>query len=130
MHISVGVVIKDRSDKILMIDRAAYPYGWACPAGHVDEDETPEQAAARESREEVNIEIKKLKLLHEEYVDWNECVKGIKGHYWYIYKAINWTGQEKRSQQETKNIGWFSAADAKKLKLEPVWEYWFQKLKI
>ncbi len=52
MHTSVGIIIKNNSDKILMIDRAAYPYGWACPAGHIDARETPSQAAKRETWEE------------------------------------------------------------------------------
>ncbi len=128
MNTSVGIIIKNNSDKILMIDRAAYPYGWACPAGHIDARETPSQAAKRETWEETNIDVKELKLLHKEYVGWNECVKGEKGHYWYVYKALTWEGQERRNLQETKNIGWFSSEEIKNLELEPVWEYWFQKL--
>lgn len=130
MHTSVGIIIKDDTGKILMIDRAVSPYGWACPAGHVDKGETPKQAAIRETREEVNVGIKELKLLHEEYVNWSECVKGVKGHHWYVYKATDWTGQEKGDEYETKDIGWFSPEEIKNLKLETVWEYWFQQLKI
>ncbi|MCK4554633.1 NUDIX domain-containing protein, partial [Candidatus Parcubacteria bacterium] len=145
MHTSVGAIIKNKEGKILMIDRAAFPYGWACPAGHVDENETPEQALVREIKEEVNLIIRhaatngvhanennnvNYKLLIHEYVDWNECVKEVRGHDWYVYEVLQWSGEVKRSERETKNIGWFSPNEIKKLQLEEIWRYWFEKLNI
>ncbi|MBI5358165.1 NUDIX domain-containing protein [Candidatus Amesbacteria bacterium] len=50
MHYSVGALIK-RSDKYLLIDRAIPPFGFAGIAGHIDENETPLQALAREVKE-------------------------------------------------------------------------------
>lgn len=128
MHTSVGVIIKKDAGAILILDRAAYPYGWACPAGHVDEGENPEQAARRETQEETNIVVKELQLVAEEFVEWNECVKGERGHYWYVYEATHWEGKVKRDTKETKDIGWFRPEEINKEELEPMWKYWFQKL--
>lgn len=132
MHTSVGAIIKNKEGKILMIDRAAFPYGWACPAGHVDNEkgETPEQALVREVREEVNLDVVKYKLLIHEYVDWNECVKGVRGHDWYVYEVLKWSGEVKRNLRETKDIGWFTVEEIKRLNLEKIWKYWFEKLRI
>lgn len=130
MHTSVGVIIKNDAGAILMLDRAAYPYGWACPAGHVDKGEEPEQAARRETQEETGIVVKGLQLVAEEFVEWNECVKGERGHYWYVYMADAWEGLEKREKREAKDMKWVAPREIIKSELEPVWEYWLRKLNI
>jgi ADP-ribose pyrophosphatase YjhB (NUDIX family) len=129
MHKSIGAIIK-KNDKILLIDRAHFPYGWAGPAGHADDNETPKQAIIREVKEETNLDIKKYKLLIHEYVDWNECVQGVKGHDWYVYEVGEWRGKIKRNKKEVKEIGWFNQRQIKNLNLEKIWNYWFKKLKI
>lgn len=140
MHTSVGAIIKNKEGKILMIDRAAFPYGWACPAGHMNQGETPEQALIREIKEEVNLDIKNPKLLFHQFIDWNKCVKGIKGHDWYVYEIGDWSEEVERSKRETKDIGWFSVKEIRNLlassltsrsgELEEIWKYWFEKLRI
>jgi mutator protein MutT len=130
MHTSAGIIIRNNDGEILMMDRAVYPYGWACPAGHLEEAETPEQAIVREAKEETGIDVIGYELLLEEFVEWNECVKGEKGHYWYLYETRNWEGKIKKSEKEAKDMQWQSLGNIKKLTLEPVWQYWFQKLEI
>ena len=129
MHRSVGAIIKKNS-KILMIDRAYFPFGWACPAGHIDDDETPEQALIREVKEETSLDIKTYKLLIHEFVSWNECVQGVKGHDWYVYEVGEWQGKVMQNKREEKAVGWFNRHQIKKLELEEIWQYWFKKLKI
>lgn len=129
LHSSVSAIIK-RGNKILMIDRAYFPLGWACVAGHVDENETPQKTLKREIKEEINLEMKNCRLLIHEYVSWNKCVKGVTGHDWYIYQVEEWQGKVKRNIRETKAVGWFTPKEINKLNLEPVWQYWFKKLKI
>lgn len=128
MHYSVGALIH-KDDKYLLIDRAIPPFGFAGVAGHIDEDENPEQALAREVEEEIGLKIKSKKLLFEENLDWNWCSKGIDNHYWYLFEC-EVIGEIKRSERETKSVGWYNADEIRELTLEPVWEYWFKKLKI
>lgn len=54
-----------QADKLLMIQRAGDPGKgkWALPAGFVDHDEDPEDAAIRETLEETGFQIKIDKLL-------------------------------------------------------------------
>jgi 8-oxo-dGTP pyrophosphatase MutT (NUDIX family) len=128
MHYSVGALIK-KDGKYLLIDRVQPPFGFAGIAGHIDEGENPEQALKREVEEESGLKIEKYKLLFEEELDWNWCSKGVGIHYWYLYEC-DVSGKIKENYTETKSIGWYSAEEIKKLKLEPVWEYWFKKIKI
>lgn len=48
---------------IVLIERANPPYGWAIPGGFVDLGEIVEQAAVREAREEVGLDVRLIALL-------------------------------------------------------------------
>ena len=128
IHYSVGALIRE-GEKYFLIDRAVPPLGFAGVAGHVDENESSEEALMREVEEESGFKIQNHKLLFEEELDWNWCSKGVNSHYWYLFDC-QVSGELKRSERETKSVGWYNADEIKKLTLEPVWDYWFKKLKI
>ena len=128
MHYSVGALIK-KGDKYLLIDRVDPPLGLAGLAGHINEGEVPEETLLRKVREESGLTIKNHSLLFEEEVGWNWCRAGVQSHYWYIYKC-EVEGEVQNNPEASKSIGWYSADEIKKLKLEPAWKYWFKKLKL
>lgn len=128
MHFSAGAII-EWDGKYLLIDRAIPPFGFAGVAGHVDEGENEHEAIVREVKEEGGFTVTDSKLLFEEELDWNWCSEGITSHYWYLFEC-RVSGDLRRSRRETKSAGWYSKEEIKKLKLEPVWEYWFKKLGI
>ena len=59
------VVFIARDDRVLLIQRAVEPGKgkWALPAGFVDHDEAPEDAAIRETLEETCLQVRIDKLL-------------------------------------------------------------------
>ncbi len=126
MHKGVGAIIKNDNNKVLMLDRVNFPYGWACPAGHIDKDEEPYQAMIREVKEETNIEVLKYKQVIHEFVQWNECSMGVRGHDWFVFEIKEWSGKLKQNK-EAKQLSWIDQEKLKDLNLEPVWKYWFQK---
>ena len=63
-HTSVGIMVW-RGDKLLLIERAKFPKGFAVPAGHVDGDATYEDSAKRELKEEVGLDAMGLRLIAE-----------------------------------------------------------------
>ncbi len=59
------VITKEDSPKVLLIQRGGEPYKgcWAFPGGFMDMDETTEQCAIRELKEETGLHIKEVKQI-------------------------------------------------------------------
>jgi len=148
-HTSVGMVIQ-KDEKILLIERAKRPFGFAIPAGHVDEDREYEKAACRELKEEVGLDATHLELIAEGRKE-NPCRReGGSWHYWKIYK-MQVEGEVLGSPSETKKVGWYSKDEIQALAqrtkeylqgaiseeewsanpgLEPIMYEWFEELGI
>ena len=146
---SVGMLVW-KDDTLLLIERKKPPFGFAPPAGHIDEDNSFEESAKRELKEEVGLKTQNLKLLIEGRKE-NPCRReGGSWHYWKIYQAET-TGEIKRSEDETKQAIFSKKSDlfllASKTEkylrgdikqeeweqspgLEPVWYEWLKELKI
>jgi 8-oxo-dGTP diphosphatase len=56
-------IIAEIGDKVVLIERRNFPLGWAIPGGFVDFGETVEEAAVREAREEISLEVELRALL-------------------------------------------------------------------
>ncbi len=146
---SVGMLIwKDK--KLLLIERKLFPFGFAPPAGHVDNKGSFENAAKEEVEEEVGLKVTELKPVTEGRKE-NKCRRiGGAWHYWKIYE-VRTTGKIRRSEEETKQVGWFSLDQIKSLAdrtndylsgkiseekwqkspgIEPAWFEWFKELRI
>lgn len=128
MHYTVGALI-ERDGKYLLIDRALAPYGWAGPAGHIGDNESPDDAIIRKVNEEVGLEVIAKKILLKKEVPWNTCRDGIDNHYWYLYSCET-KGEVSIDPEGAKSYDWVSKEQIAKLGLEPVWNYWFKKLGI
>ncbi len=147
-HTSVGILVWDK-DKLLLIERKNFPFGFAPPAGHLDGDNF-EEGARRELKEEVGLSATALKLVIKGKKD-NKCRRE-DGNYhdWEIFEGKT-SGQVVGSKDETKKVGWFSKEEIRSLaerteeylsgkiddevwKLSPgieeVWFQWFKELKI
>ncbi|MBI2109216.1 MAG: NUDIX hydrolase [Parcubacteria group bacterium] len=61
-RIGAGVLFFDEKDRVLLV-KPNYKEGWIIPGGSVDEHESPQAAAVRETKEELNIDLKDPKLI-------------------------------------------------------------------
>jgi 8-oxo-dGTP diphosphatase len=124
MHYSVGAFITDDHGRHLMLDRVKVPFGWACPAGHVDDGEDPETAIRREVFEETGLTVTAVRLLYAKEVAGNVCSRGITYHHWCVYDCET-TGTPRFDPEEAKGMRWVSPDELPMLTLEPIWKYWF-----
>ncbi len=60
---TVDAVIELSGDRVVLIQRANPPYGWAFPGGFIDEGESAEHACIREAKEETRLEVELVTLL-------------------------------------------------------------------
>ena len=52
------IIVRDR--QVLLLSHWYAPFVWTLPGGGIDGDETPEQAAIREAREETGLEVNSI----------------------------------------------------------------------
>ena len=118
-HTSVGIIVR-RNDQLLLLERQKFPWGFAAPAGHVEDDEAYRDAAIRELQEETGLHVVSLSLLHTEQVA-NQCRRpGGDCHSWEIYEA-EVAGDLIRNVDEAKRLGWYSMDQVREMALMTSW---------
>lgn len=126
IHYSAGAII-EQDGKILLEDRAIEPWGLACPAGHVDENESFESAVRREVAEETGLKVESVKLVLRAIADIEQCSKNVLIHEWQVFSCTV-SGEIKPNERESKSIKWYDKSELSKLPLEKVWREWFERL--
>lgn len=61
---TVDIIIEMEGKGIVLIKRKNPPFGWAIPGGFLDYGESIEEAAVREAREEVSLDVELAEQLH------------------------------------------------------------------
>ncbi len=84
-HRSVGILLSNPDNEILFFKLNKFPFGLTIPAGHVDYDESPKEAIIRETKEEVNLDIRNPKLIKEVMIEGDSCRQGSDLHYWHVF---------------------------------------------
>ncbi|WP_017590814.1 NUDIX hydrolase [Nocardiopsis ganjiahuensis] len=108
---SVGVLITDAQDRLLMITRGWWPKGTAPVAGHVRDAHTDVAAAlVAEVEEEVGLTVTGSGLLWEGHLP-NLCASlpatPRPGHYWHLARATA-EGTVTAAPGETKGAAWYT----------------------
>jgi ADP-ribose pyrophosphatase YjhB (NUDIX family) len=119
---SVACLIRDSQQRILL---ARHVDGrWTLPGGWIDPGETPAQAARREVREEVSVEIELLRIagvfggpdFHSFYAHGDEVA-------WVsiVFEARITDGTARPGDDETAEVRWVSIEDALAIGLPDPW---------
>lgn len=122
-HFCASVFIIDpHTKKILLVKHKKFKK-WVQPGGHIEHNETPEEAAQREVYEETGL---KVKLLGERFPRENDfirplaiqCNRNLEGqmHIDITYPAIPINDEEpKMDKEESLNIKWFTREELDKI---------------
>ena len=104
-----GCVIEKDSKYLLVQEKQQKAYGlWNLPAGHVDEGETFEEAALRETVEETGYTVELDKKLSVEHTSIHSPVL-------HAYKAHVVGGELTLNEDELLDVRWFNLADIEQL---------------
>ncbi len=120
----------------MLLERLTAPLGWAPPAGHKESND-PEKQIIAEVREEVCLNVGKIKLILGPVELMFGCSRPKDSdakyncHDWMVYEALEWEGKPKSGEPEkVGRLGWFDVSEIRKLYLDPVWKVLFEKLEI
>ena len=97
---------RDAGHRILLIKRGIEPYcgKWAPPGGFVERGESPESAAIREVREEVQIDLEPRQLLRHSVI----ALPSMNQTYHVFVARLAQTLPARATPPETVDVGWFS----------------------
>ena len=119
-------VINPHNKKILLVKHHLFDK-WVQPGGHIEDDETPEEAATREVFEETGI---RTKLIGERFPREDDMIRplGIQSnikengdrYFTIIYAAVpNNIDEDILISHESKDAGWFSRSELENLSIFP-----------
>jgi len=117
---SVSVLPVDAAGRVLLVRHAGHHDGWAVLGGMVEVGESPAQAAVREAREEIGVEVRPGRLL--------DVLGGPDYEVTYpngdrtayvtaVYEAAIVGGSPVVADGELSDVAWFGVAELKQLAL-------------
>lgn len=96
--VSVGAVVLNEKDEILLLDHVLRPAsGWGIPGGFMNYGEQPNEAIKREILEETGLEIEDVQILWMQ--TWNRHIE-------VIFRAKG-KGKVEVKSPEINSLGWF-----------------------
>lgn len=109
------VVFILNGDKVLLVQRAGDPAKgkWALPAGFIEYDEAPEDAARRETQEETGLQVEITRLL-DVFPKKDDGMANI-----VIAYAARITGGVLDAADDAAAVGWFTRDDIPELAFYP-----------
>jgi 8-oxo-dGTP pyrophosphatase MutT (NUDIX family) len=105
-----GGVVTDRRREgavFLLVRASRPPFDWVLPKGHIEEGETPEEAAQREVREESGVTADIVRLVGDSTFD----VRGAPVRVRYFLMQF----REQGTAEERRETRWCSLEDAERL---------------
>jgi len=126
-HFCASVFIINPENKKILLVKHKKNRRWTQPGGHIEYDETPEEAALREAYEETGLRVK---LLGEHFPREEDFIKPLgiqknrhssgETHVDIIYAAVpNHSTDEVLNTEESDDIGWFTREELDKIDCFP-----------
>ena len=120
---AAGCLIILQSGKILLLKRntfSSFPLTWCVPGGVLDKNESPYEAALRETKEESNIDIGQFECSN---IYNQPLIGGYDGVFTtFIFEIPQFLSEEDfdvQIDQESLDWGWFTFKEMEELELHP-----------
>ncbi len=118
---SVAALVRDADGRILLVQVADHGE-WTLPGGLLEPDERPEDAVAREAREEAGVEVEVAAPLgvfggpefRHAYANGDEIAFMLA-----VFAAEFRSGETRADGEETTDVGWFAKDELRDLALTP-----------
>lgn len=117
---SVSVLPVDHAGRVLLVRHAGQHDGWAVLGGAVEVGESPAQAAVRETREEISVEVRLVRLLDVLGGPDYEVTYPNEDRAAYVtavYEATIVDGSPAPSDGELTDVAWFAPGELPGLRL-------------
>ncbi|MDB9313884.1 NUDIX hydrolase [Spirulina sp. CS-785/01] len=102
--VDIIIELRNRAESpIILIERQNPPYGWAIPGGFVDYGESVEQAAIREAKEEVSLDV----TLQEQFYVYSDPNRDPRKHTLSVVFIATATGNP-QAADDAKNLSIFT----------------------
>lgn len=113
VSVSSAVFIEDEQGRLLLVQQAAErkEYKWGPPAGGLEPHEDPIDAALREVREELNVDVELLNILGIYSVDRGEKASGIG----FVFRGKIISGTIYPKEGEINSFRFYSPQEIEKL---------------
>lgn len=117
---SVSVLPVDEAGRVLLVTETGHEDGWHVLGGAVDRGESPAEAAVREAREEIGVEVRLVRLIdvlggpeYEVRYPNGDQVAYVSA----VYEARIIDGSPAPSDGELSDVAWFEPAELPALRL-------------
>lgn len=135
-HFVASGLIINKNKEVLLINHKKLGV-WLYPGGHINENETPDQALIRETKEETGLDVEiigekdetlsdrenDVSILHNPHFVLCEKINGKEGHYHidliYFCRIMDNNADLLYSSGEARDVGFFSKKDLKDINLFP-----------
>lgn len=95
--LTIMCMVQDEKGRILVENRVKKDWpGLTFPGGHVEDNETCEEACIREIKEETGLEISNI--IEMGHIEWNDFGDGLR-HFSMLYKTNTYKGELKSSSE-------------------------------
>jgi len=126
MSKQVKIIIQDNKGRYLLIKRAdkeeiEHHGNWECPGGKLEAGENFEDAAIREAKEEVNLDIRLVKIVKK--LENNGETMAIV----FLGKPLS---KKVKISDEHSNYGWFSYEELKNLEPITYRDFFFELIEL
>jgi len=115
-HNAIGCIIwNEDNSRVLMQDHIKFNF-WTIPVGKVDLGDTIDNTVKKEMKEELNINVKRFKVIYDWTSNYNRNGKLVKVHA-YLCEILEYNGTIKNNEpQKHRELKWMTIDEIKNLK--------------